>query len=187
MKKFTGTVQTTTTIPTVIPTAVAPAVPEITTQPLVNLLPSMKKSDNSPLIDYNQAVALTSLKFPNGEAVLRLNDRYFVYEVVNLLNSLSYDIVYNFLAADWTKVFGNVHDIRKKILLENPLLEPEREKLQLYMEIFRNRVDVSKGAIDCKKCGSDETISVEKQIRSADEPMTIKVTCLQCGFKWNAQ
>jgi DNA-directed RNA polymerase subunit M/transcription elongation factor TFIIS len=187
MKKFTGTVQTTLAVPTPATPVAGPPVPEIATQSVTNVLPTLKKSNGSPLLTYDQAVALSSLKFSTGEQILGLNNRYFVYEVVNMLNSLDYEVVYNFLSADWAKVFGNVHDLRKKIILENPLLEPSREKLQLDMEIFRNRVDVVKGAIDCKKCGSEETISVEKQIRSADEPMTIKVTCLQCGFKWTAQ
>jgi len=187
MKKFTGTVQTTATIPVIGPPVTAPAIPQIATQSLVNLLPSIKKEDGSPLVNHTQSIALASLNFKNGESVLTLSDRYFVYEVTNLLNVLDYDLVYNFLAVDWEKVFGSGPQLRRKILFDNPLLEPARERLALDMEIFRNRVDVSKGAVDCKKCGSEETISVERQIRSADEPMTIRVTCLQCKYKWTAQ
>ena len=188
MKKFTGTVQTTTIAPpTTIPTTVTPPIPEFATQSLVTVLSTMKKSDGSSIVNYNQALSLTSLKFTDGEPVLTLTHRYFVYEIVNMLNSLDFEVVYNFLAADWIKIFDNVHDLRKKLLFSNPLLEPSKEKLQLDMEIFRNKVDVAKGAVDCKRCGSEETLSVEKQQRSADEPMTIRVFCTQCKFKWTAQ
>lgn len=187
MKKFTGTVQTTAAIPTVAPPVAIPDVPHMATQSLVDIFPAIKKADGSPLVDYNQAIALTSLHFKSGEPVLSLTDRYFVFEVTNMLNELEYQIVHNYLAADWEKVFGSGSTIRRQILFMNPLLEPAREKLSLDMEIFRNKVDVTKGAVDCKRCGSEETISVEKQIRSADEPMTIRVTCLQCKYRWTAQ
>ncbi len=187
MKKFTGTVQTTTAIPMVEAPVTAPAVPQVETQSLINLLPSIKKEDGTPLVDYNQAISLAGLKFKNGESVLTLTDRYFVYEVTNLLNELDFEVVYNFLSVDWEKVFGSGPNLRKKILFDNPLLEPAREKLALDMEIYRNRVDVSVGAIDCRRCGSEETLSLEKQLRGGDESMTIKCTCLQCGYKWTAQ
>lgn len=151
------------------------------------MLPSLKKSDGSPLVNYNQAVALAGIKFPDGEPVLSLTDRYFVYEVVNMLNNVDYEVVYNFLSADWTKVFGNIHDIRKRMLFENPLLESARDKFQMDMEIFGNRLDVSIGAIDCRRCGSKETISKEIQNRGADEITSVYCTCLQCNHKWRAQ
>jgi transcription elongation factor S-II len=43
------------------------------------------------------------------------------------------------------------------------------------------------GATDeflCRKCGQRECTFYEMQTRSADEPMTIFVTCLSCGNKW---
>ena len=36
----------------------------------------------------------------------------------------------------------------------------------------------------CRKCGSKETSYYEVQTRSADEPMTQFVTCINCGNKW---
>ena len=187
MKKFTGTVQTTTNISTMGPPITAPAIPHIKTQSISTILGSIQKSDGTPLVNNNQAISLGALKFKSGEPVLSLTYRYFVYEVINMLNELDFVIVYNYLAADWEKVFGSSSSLRKKILFMNPLMNPAREKLDLYMEIFRNRVDVSKGAINCKRCGAEETISIESQTRSADEPMTIRCTCLQCNYKWTAQ
>lgn len=189
MKKLTGTVKTMPVPITPAPGefAVTPAVPEIQTQSLINLLPSMKKEDGSPLVTYNQSLALTSLKFKRGDSILTLASRYFVYEVVNMLNTLDYEIVYNFLSVNWEKVFGSGAGLRKKILFDNPLLEKSKERLALDMEIYRNKVDVSIGAVDCKKCRSSETLSVERQNRAADEPLSIYVNCLSCGYKWRAQ
>lgn len=169
------------------PMETLPIIPQVQTQNLTTMLPTIIKEDGTPIINYNQSLALTSLKFQSGDNILTLEHRPFVYEIVNMLNSLDYDVVYNFLNAGWEKVLGQGAGLRKRIIFENPLLEGAKERLAMDMEIFRNRVDVSKGAVDCKKCGSDETLSVEKQLRSADEPMTIRVTCLQCGYKWTAQ
>ena len=187
MKQLTGTVETIQSLPTDTVKAIMPPVPEIKTQSLVNILQSIKKEDGTPIVNYNESLALTSLKFQRGDHILTLEDRYFVYEIVNMLNTLDYVVVYNFLATNWESIFGSGPNLRKKILFENPLLSKSRDRLELDMEIFRSRVEVSKGAVDCKRCGSEETLSVERMTRSADEPMTIRVTCLQCKYKWTAQ
>eukprot|EP00937_MAST-01D_sp_MAST-1D-sp2_P001152 g1152.t1 len=36
----------------------------------------------------------------------------------------------------------------------------------------------------CERCKSAKTQSVQVQTRSADEPMTVFVTCMDCGYKW---
>ena len=36
----------------------------------------------------------------------------------------------------------------------------------------------------CNRCGKRETTYYEMQTRSADEPMTIFITCVNCGKKW---
>lgn len=39
----------------------------------------------------------------------------------------------------------------------------------------------SKSEFKCKKCKSDKTHVAQAQTRSADEPMTTFVTCMECG------
>jgi len=155
------------------------------TKNLIALLIGMKKEDGKLLVNKEQATLLTNLKFSNGEPKLSFEDRNFLYEVVWMLNTLGFDITFNFLSADWEKVFGT-QNIRKKMLFENPLLEKNREKFILDLDIFRNTAKVEAGE-KCRKCGSEETISVVKQVRSCDEIQQIKITCLHCKHKWNAQ
>ncbi len=38
----------------------------------------------------------------------------------------------------------------------------------------------------CKRCKSRKTTYYEMQTRSADEPMTIFITCLTCGNRWKS-
>lgn len=40
------------------------------------------------------------------------------------------------------------------------------------------------GVYKCKKCGGDKTTQTEMQTRSADEPMTVFITCVDCGNSW---
>jgi len=42
----------------------------------------------------------------------------------------------------------------------------------------------SEGLFQCGRCHSKKTSNIQKQTRSADEPMTIFITCLNCGKKW---
>lgn len=44
--------------------------------------------------------------------------------------------------------------------------------------------DAPDGAYTCRRCKSKKTVYTAVQIRSADEPMTIFVTCLKCGKNW---
>ena len=40
------------------------------------------------------------------------------------------------------------------------------------------------GVYKCRKCGGNKTTQGEMQTRSADEPMTLFITCLECGNQW---
>ena len=44
--------------------------------------------------------------------------------------------------------------------------------------------EVADGIFKCKKCGSRKTTYYSLQTRSADEPMTNYVTCVQCKNRW---
>ena len=187
MEKLTGTVKTAAPLPVATPTAEMPAIPVIEKQSLVTLLPSIIKEDGSPLVTPNQAIALTNLKFERGDNILTLENRPFVYEIVNMLSKMDYEVVYNFLNAGWEKVFGSGAGLRQRIIFENPLLSKSKDKLAMDMEIYRNKIDVEKGMMSCPRCRSDQTLSVAKQVRSSDEPMTVKCSCLSCTYKWTAQ
>lgn len=43
---------------------------------------------------------------------------------------------------------------------------------------------VTEGVYKCGKCGCNKTTQKEMQTRSADEPMTVFITCVECGNGW---
>jgi DNA-directed RNA polymerase subunit M/transcription elongation factor TFIIS len=151
---------------------------------MVGTLLGIKKNGKSILTN-DQAKELSALKFRDGEYRLSLEDRHFVYEIVWLLKEVGFDKTYNFLSVDWEKVLGS-NNIRKRMLFENPLLDRARDKFILDMDIFKTTVQVEAGE-KCRKCGSEETISVVAYVRSLDEAPKISVSCLMCSHKWNAQ
>lgn len=54
-------------------------------------------------------------------------------------------------------------------------------------EFKKSQQDKSKcGLFKCGKCKSNNTTYYEMQTRSADEPMTAFISCLNCGKRWKS-
>jgi len=49
---------------------------------------------------------------------------------------------------------------------------------------YTNNIQASTDMFTCKKCRSKKCTYYELQTRSADEPSTIFITCLDCGKHW---
>lgn len=62
----------------------------------------------------------------------------------------------------------------------------EREKLakELINDAVIPKVTNATNQFRCGKCGKNETTYYQLQTRSADEPMTTFVTCVNCGNRW---
>ena len=67
---------------------------------------------------------------------------------------------------------------------------PEKwQDLKLQQEYAKQRekenvMESMTDMFECRKCHSRKTSYYQLQTRSADEPMTVFVTCLKCGTKW---
>lgn len=57
-------------------------------------------------------------------------------------------------------------------------------KMKKDMHIFEAKPVAMTDEFKCGKCKKRECVYQELQVRSADEPMTIFITCLNCGHKW---
>lgn len=49
---------------------------------------------------------------------------------------------------------------------------------------FEQNIEAATDTFTCKKCRSNKCTYYQMQTRSADEPMTIFVTCIDCGNRW---
>ena len=74
--------------------------------------------------------------------------------------------------------------------LKNHEVFPEywKEKIDIKMKrdqmLFEMKPESMTDAFLCKKCRKRECSYYEVQTRSADEPMTVFVTCLNCKTRW---
>lgn len=67
----------------------------------------------------------------------------------------------------------------------HPVFEQYQHKIDEENDFTENPlVDVEAGAIDCEKCGSNQTFCQTKQVRASDEGFTLFVTCVKCGANW---
>lgn len=58
------------------------------------------------------------------------------------------------------------------------------EKMKKDMNLLEAKPSAMTSEFRCGKCKKRECIYQEVQVRSADEPMTLFITCLNCGNKW---
>ncbi len=49
---------------------------------------------------------------------------------------------------------------------------------------YETQVEASTDMFTCRKCKGNRCTYVQAQLKSADEPMTTFVTCLDCGKRW---
>lgn len=150
--------------------------------------------NGNKLLDEQQISELLELKFSDNVEILSIQtsgDKGFTFDIIWLIDELGYEAVYEFLAKDWEKLLkleeATNEYKRRRILYENPIFGKNRDNLLIELFYFKNPVLISEGAVECRKCGSKETLSASKQTRSADEPTDIKVTCLHCGEHWKVQ
>ena len=59
----------------------------------------------------------------------------------------------------------------------------EDKKARLENKYFP-KIEASTDNFNCRKCKSNQCTYYQLQTRSADEPMTTYVTCINCGNRW---
>ena len=61
----------------------------------------------------------------------------------------------------------------------------QHKKKELEKELLKKELEAEiQGAFQCRKCKSWKTKHFELQTRSADEPMTVYVSCVNCSTRW---
>ena len=58
------------------------------------------------------------------------------------------------------------------------------KKYKRQEDLYESKQEAMTDEFKCKRCKSRKTTYYEMQTRSADEPMTIFITCLNCGNRW---
>jgi len=76
-------------------------------------------------------------------------------------------------------------DATVKKLQDSRRLDWERANEKKINDMCGIKGDMLKASLfTCGRCKSTKTTSTQKQTRSADEPMTVFVLCMNCGNRW---
>ena len=59
-----------------------------------------------------------------------------------------------------------------------------KEKIQRDKYKYETTIEAATDTFTCRKCKSKKCTYYQMQTRSADEPMTTFVTCIDCGNRW---
>jgi DNA-directed RNA polymerase subunit M/transcription elongation factor TFIIS len=93
---------------------------------------------------------------------------------------------------DGNKLSNMVSDIKNSKLGWNHFAFKDMQNmLEEQNDFIENPFAVEEGVLECKSrdkdgvlCGSKRVFSYQRQVRSADEPMTTFASCCKCGTKW---
>jgi len=80
--------------------------------------------------------------------------------------------------------------VHKIAFMTHQEMSPERwvklieAKIKRDKNKFETNVEAATDTFTCRKCKSNKCTYYQMQTRSADEPMTTFVTCIECGNRW---
>lgn len=80
--------------------------------------------------------------------------------------------------------------VHKIAFMTHQEMSPERwsklieAKIKRDKNKFETNVEAATDTFTCRKCKSNKCTYYQMQTRSADEPMTTFVTCIDCGARW---
>ena len=142
-----------------------------------------KISNNLEKGIYNYAIKTAEEK----KILKKWENEHFVNLYLQKLKTIIFNLkneeVYNKLTKKEIKAhelaFMSHQDMRPDIW--NELIELKKIKDE---NKFSPKIEASTDDFTCSKCKSKKCTFYQLQTRSADEPMTTFVTCLNCGKRW---
>ena len=88
------------------------------------------------------------------------------------------------------KIYNKILKPHEIAFMTHQELQPEKWKKLLESKKIKDenrytpKIEATTDAYTCRKCKSNKCWHYQLQTRSADEPMTTYVTCLDCSHKW---
>lgn len=143
----------------------------------------MKMAKNLEKGIYNYSIKIATEK----NIVKKWENQYFVQIYIDRLRSIYLNINSDYLREKVKNGDIKIHEIA---FLSHQDMRPERWNKLLEAKKIRDeykyapRIEASTDNFTCWKCKSKSCTYYQLQTRSADEPMTTFVTCLNCGQRW---
>lgn len=104
---------------------------------------------------------------------------------IDIYNWCLYQVI-GMLLKDKNEMKEIAKNIKKgKIGWDNIIYNDIKLKIEEYDDYLLKPFDVVEGVVQCGKCHSKKTWSVQKQTRGGDEPMTTFSKCVECSYQWS--
>tara|TARA_B110000967_G_scaffold184583_1_gene204140 strand:- start:3168 stop:3677 length:510 start_codon:yes stop_codon:yes gene_type:complete len=149
------------------------------------ILDDEDKSINLEKGIYNYAIKESN----NNKIIKKWDNPYFVQLYLDRLKSIFVNLKNEHLI---NKIKNNEITAQKLAFMTHQEMNEDIWKVLLDKKIKRdankytNNTQASTDMFTCRKCKSKRCTYYELQTRSADEPATIFITCLDCGKNWKS-
>jgi transcription elongation factor S-II len=147
------------------------------------LIGSEKKSVNLEIGVYNYALKESN----NRRVVKKWDNPYFVQIYTDRLRSIYINLKD---AALLEQLKNGTIKSSTIAFMTHQEMKPEKwdkliqEKMKRDKNKYDTTIEAASTHFKCRKCHNNKCTYYQMQTRSADEPMTTFVTCIQCDHKW---
>jgi transcription elongation factor S-II len=151
---------------------------------LQEFLPDPKNSKNLEIGVYNYALKEAA----NRKVVKKWDNPYFVQIYIDQLRSVYFNLKTQISIREQVKN-GEIK-AHKIAFMTHQEMAPEKWDALIQAKIRRDKtkyetnMEAATDTFKCRKCHTNKCTYYQLQTRSADEPMTTFVTCLECGNRW---
>jgi DNA-directed RNA polymerase subunit M/transcription elongation factor TFIIS len=124
----------------------------------------------------------------NRKIIKKWENKYFVQIYVDRLKTVVFNLKETPLLVE--KLVTGYITPELFASMSHQEMYPEKWNELIAMKIKRdeskyvNRVEASTDMYQCRKCKSRKCTYYSVQLRSADEPMTTLISCLECSYNW---
>lgn len=145
-----------------------------------------KKSINIERSIYNYTIKDSTQK----KIVKKWNNEYFTMIYCDKLKSILFNISYDTTTDFLKNIKNGIIKSKNVAFITHHQMRPDiwNDLIKAKMERDKHKYEIDKrlatSEFKCRKCKERECSYYQLQTRSADEPMTTFVTCLNCGNNW---
>ena len=124
----------------------------------------------------------------NKKVVKKWDNPYFVQIYTDRMRSIIYNLTKNDILLEQLK--NETVKPQDIAFMTHYEMCPEKWKTMLMVKSekdkgkFETNIEASTDTFTCRKCRGNKTTYYQLQIRSADEPATTFINCIDCGNKW---
>lgn len=154
-----------------------------------NIFNNITKSRKLEQTIFNYSIILSKKKNIKRTWDNTIFKRLYLFKIISIYSNLKKDsyIKNNQLIDNIEKDIIKIEDIANLNIYEiypdnwKQLLDDKSKRDKIKFELKQESMT---DQYKCNKCGSRATSYYEVQTRSADEPMTTFITCLNCNCRW---